>query len=85
VNEASKITGGQTHKYAAAWQLNDFAIALDGTIEATDNSLTIPDNITSLEIGDGGAFGNPLSGHISRIVYWNKRKSNVFMQNRTAR
>jgi hypothetical protein len=69
-----------TRKLATNYQLNNFAVSVNGGSVSTDTSGIVP-TVSQLRIGDrvGGA-GNTLNGTIKRLVYWGQRLPNNVLQ-----
>lgn len=71
-------TSDTRRRFATAFAINSFALALNGNTPKTDNSGVLP-TLASLRIGD--QFGShPLNGAIRRITYWPQRLSNDTLQ-----
>lgn len=80
VLDAGTLTASALNKLAMAFEVNDFALSLDGggTV-TTDTSGDMPSSIDRVFVGAFNA-GNQLSGHIKRLTYWNTRKANIELQ-----
>lgn len=72
------------HKLILAYAISDFAGTLDGASPGTDASGTVPTSLTTLSIGNQATANVPLNGHIAKVIYWDVRKSNAFLQAVTA-
>jgi hypothetical protein len=60
---------------------NDIATALNGTIDATDTSQTLPDLTgATVYIGDDSNGGNSIDGHIKRVAIYNEALSDTNLQ-----
>lgn len=66
-------------KSAMAYQVNNFAASKNGGTPVTDTSGTVPAVAASLVFGNAAGIGY-LNGHISRLTYWNTRKTNSELQ-----
>jgi len=69
-----------TFKAVMAYQLNDFALSLNGATCVTDNAGTVP-TVDTMRVGGGD---NAWCGHIRRVAYWNVRHTNAHMQQLSA-
>jgi hypothetical protein len=68
---------GSTVVYVGAYKLNDTNAALSGSIGVTDTSVTLPSNITQLNIGSRGPAGSEvMTGHVAKLTFYPKRLSN---------
>jgi hypothetical protein len=88
VDTSYALNVNQTYKSVVGYKVNDFAMAVDGSLIGTDTSGTVP-TPNKLSLGtnySGTAFAgqNVLIGHIAKFYYWNTRKSNSFLQNITS-
>jgi hypothetical protein len=60
---------------------NDIATALNGTIDATDTSQTLPDLTgATMYIGDDSNGGNSIDGHIKRVAIFSEALSDTELQ-----
>ncbi len=75
------VVTGVKYTVAAAWQLNDVAVSINGGSVVTDVLVTLP-TPTRLQIGTDGT--NYLNGHISRLAYYPRRLSNSVLQGLTS-
>lgn len=76
----SDAVAGTAYAAALAVKANDFAAVLDGGTVATDASGTMP-TVDRMGVGSvSGIGGNPLSGTISRLIYWPERLSDATLQ-----
>ena len=69
-----------TRRLATNYQLNNFAVSVNGGSVSTDTSGILP-TVSQLRIGDrvGGA-GNTLNGTIRRLTYFSTRLNNEVLQ-----
>ena len=81
-NSFSSYVGAST-KVAMVWATNDAQIAKDGAVNDADTLITVPTGQTTLRFGRASG-GNELNGHIARLVYWNTRQPDEFLQAITA-
>ena len=82
----SHLYGGLENKTAVRVKENDFAVAFNGTIEATDSSGTWPpttNNIIEVFIGSQATNALNLNGHIKQFSYYTKALSNAQLQSLT--
>ena len=78
-------TGANTYaKLGFGFANNDFAFAVDGVVEGTDTSGSVPDNISEMLIGDRVSANQQLNGHIKSIKYYPRRLTNAQLQALTA-
>jgi hypothetical protein len=70
---------GVSHKDAATYSANDFAVSLDGAAVGTDVAGTVP-VVTTLRIGHSAAGGNFLFGTLLQLGYYPLRLSNAKLQ-----
>ena len=87
-NGSSQLTGivaGTAFKIAGAYAQDDVVVAFDGTLGTADTTTDLPttDALTTLRIGRDSA-GDATNGHIARLVYWNVRQTDEFLQDVTA-
>ncbi len=60
---------------------NDIATAINGTIDGTDTSQTLPDLTgATVYIGDDSNGGNSIDGHIKRVAIYNEALSDTNLQ-----
>ena len=71
-------------KNAVTWKANDANAAHDGTLGTQDTSVTLPVGLDELKLGARWNNNEKLNGHIARLVYWNVRQTDEFMQSITA-
>ena len=72
-------------KNAGAWNVDDFAVCLDGGTEGTDAGGIVPVTVDKLYIGQYVTEGiGYLNGHIKKLAYYNQRLSNSELQGLTA-
>ena len=72
---------GTVVKMASAWAANDAAaIANGGGSLATDNTVSLPSVVTTLQLGDRPASGWSLNGHLRQVKYLPRRASNTEIQ-----
>ncbi len=73
-------TPGSPFKVALSYNTNNVVFSVDGSVES-DAVVTLPSGLVALGLG-GQAFngGNPMSGHIYRIVYYPVGLSNPLSQ-----
>jgi hypothetical protein len=78
---ASDFLDGEYHKYALAFQRDNFARAYDGSNLATDTVGGVPTNLTRLLIGGlDGATIYWLNGHVAKFAFYPQRLSNATLQ-----
>lgn len=64
---------------------NDIATALNGTIDATDTSQTLPDLTgATMYIGDDSNGGNSIDGHIKRVALYSEALTDTELQSLTS-
>ena len=85
INVATGVLAGSLVKMAAAYAVNNFQQASNGTLGTADTSATLP-TVTSMYLGGDFAFGaaSALNGHLRRITYYPRRLSNAELQGITA-
>ena len=71
-------------KYAVGLKTNDFDIARDGSLDAGDTSIIMPDAIDTLAVGRALNGSAQLNGHIKSIKYYPRRLTNVQLQDLTS-
>ena len=71
-------------KYGIGLKTNDFDIARDGSLDAGDTSVTMPDAIDTFNIGKANANAAILNGHIKSIKYYPRRLTNAQLQDITS-
>ena len=72
-----------TRKLATTYQLNNFAVSVNGGSVSTDTSGTVP-TVSQLRIGDRTSGGvNALNGTIRRLTYFRQRLPNSTLQSIT--
>lgn len=67
-------------KIAYGYQLNDFAMAKDGSLIATDTSGTVPSTVNRLDIGQNNGSATWFNGHIASIKFYPIRPPNTTLQ-----
>ena len=84
-NGANAVAANTAYTLATAWATNDFASYLNGTLDVTDATVTIPAGMTRLEIGcEQAGSTQPLFGPIRRVSYYAARLANATLQGLTA-
>jgi hypothetical protein len=71
------VSVGVSAKFAAAYQVNDFAASVNGASVAVDTSGNVPTGLTTARIGQNVVSGAYLNGNIARIAYYNRRLANT--------
>ena len=71
-------------KYAVGLKTNDFDIARDGSLDAGDTSIIMPDAIDTLAVGMAFNGTTQLNGHIKSIKYYPRRLTNAQLQEITS-
>jgi hypothetical protein len=81
VNQVSYDTNDQRNGQSSVvgYSVNNFALAVGGTVVNTDSSGTIP-TTTLLRLGQRGDGSAPLNGTIRRLTYWPQRLPNSTLQ-----
>jgi hypothetical protein len=80
---AGAIAANTPEQIAAAFQVNDFALVVNGGTAATAASGAIP-TFGKLRLGQDSGGGNPLFGHIRQLGVWNNlRGPNANLQSLT--
>lgn len=80
MNTANAYTAGSIFRAASAYQLNNFAVALNGGSAATDAGGTVP-TVTALTLGQGNGAGTQAwMGYARRLSYYNTRLPNAIIQ-----
>jgi hypothetical protein len=69
------ISPSSTSRIAAAYNLNDFARAVNGATPETDAVGTVP-TVTQMLIGNGTAGVNRLNGYIRELAIFRSRRNN---------
>ncbi len=67
-------------KSAYGYKVNNCAMAVNGISPFTTSSATIPTGMTTLNIGNTGAFPQPFSGTMASFTYYPVRLSNTTIQ-----
>ena len=80
LNDSNAATADTAIKTASAWKLNDVAVVTNGGTPLTDTSADMPVGLSDLDLGKRWNDSEPLNGHIARLVYWNTRQSDAFLQ-----
>ena len=82
----TSITANVRAKGAAAFQLNDLSVSINGSAIVQDSSLALPIAMNRFNLGfdPSGGAGVRIFGHIRRLDYWPERKPNNFLIQRTA-
>ena len=62
-----------------AYQLNNGAASVNGGTVSTISTMSVP-VVNQLTIGRAPSAGNPVNGHIRRLVYWGQRLPNNVLQ-----
>ena len=78
----SGYTANTRTNAAATYALNSAVYATDGVIRGTDTSV-IPPNVDRLVLMANRTSGNHVSGHISRLAYYNERLTDAELQTLT--
>jgi hypothetical protein len=69
-------------KSGLAYRLDDFALAINGSISGTDTSGTVP-TPNGIHIGQNLASGQTINGTIRRLSFWPQRLANSTIQTLT--
>lgn len=72
-----------TSKIAVAFAANDVNASLNGGIDTTDTSATLP-TVSVLRIGDRAGGGRSLNGYLKKVLYLPRRMSNAELQTLTS-
>jgi len=80
---SATITDGSFNKTAGSYATNDARAAFNGTLGTADITVTVPSNLTTLNIGSQSLGNAPHNGHIAAIRYFKKRLSNAKLQSLT--
>jgi len=83
ISVGAPVVAGVTRKTAAAWMLNSFQAAADGSLGAPDTSGSIP-SVTQLAFVKANVTAASFNGHIRRIRYWPRRLFDNELQRITA-
>lgn len=79
------VSANTMYRAASAFDTNGMAITHSGqTVGTASFDGTWGAGTTTLGLGQSGATGNELFGHIRRLSYWPERKSNADLQRLTA-
>jgi hypothetical protein len=70
-----------THKVAAAFKTDDFAVSTNGASAITDNSGAMPTGLTHARIGNNITGRNTC--HIRKVAYWPKRLPDAMLEQLT--
>jgi len=79
----STIIGDSYNKIAGAYATNNVRAAFNGVLGTQDTTVTIPLNLTTLNIGSQSLGVAPHNGHITHIQYFKKRLPNAKLQSIT--
>jgi hypothetical protein len=74
------VTSGVFTRVTAAYKVNDFIGAKDGTLSSADTSGVINPNLTQMFIGAGTGSTGFLNGTIKKIAYYPMRVTNAQLQ-----
>jgi hypothetical protein len=77
---SATIADGSFNKTAGSYAANDARAAFNGTLGTADITVTVPSNLTTLNIGSQSLGGSPHNGHIAAIRYFKKRLANQKLQ-----
>ncbi|WP_407733028.1 hypothetical protein [Pseudomonas citronellolis] len=83
ISVGAPVVAGVTRKTAAAWMLNSFQAAADGSLGAPDVSGSIP-SVTQLAFVKANVTAASFNGHLRRIRYWPRRLFDNELQRITA-
>jgi hypothetical protein len=78
------VVAGAAVRIAAAFKVNDCAVAFNGLAPASDSSVVMPVGIDNVCIGASASVANWWNGPIKRVRYWRKRLTNAQLQALTA-
>lgn len=84
INVATVVSANTLLKTAAAYKLNDFSAAHNGTLGTPDTVGAVPVTMSQLNIGDRPGADRNLNGHISRLIFFNKRLPDATLRALTA-
>ena len=80
----ANITGANlaagSHKIAARYAVNDFALVVDGTVSGTDVSGVVSSGVNQLNIGTRDGAQDPINNCIYRLRYYNTALTNAQLQ-----
>ena len=77
------VSAGVAVKSAMSWEIGSAAAVKNGGTPTTSSPAGLP-TVTKFTVGDDFQGGTRVNGHIAEIKYWNVRKPNTFLQDRTA-
>ena len=77
------VNPGVVNKIAFSFKENDFALAANGGVIATDLSGTLSSDLDNMWIGFAGAFGAHLNGIMIDMFYYNNDLSDISLLNLT--
>jgi len=80
---SATIADGSFNKTAGSYATNDARAAFNGTLGTADITVTVPSNLTTLNIGSQSLGSAPHNGHIAAIRYYKKRLPNAKLQSLT--
>jgi len=63
----SDLTDGIVHRLRSTYDLNNFTLAVDGTVESIDNLGTVPTGIDRIDVGQGQIATAQIAGLIGEI------------------
>lgn len=71
---------GVPYKSAARIQTNDWKSALGGSLAGSDATITLPEDPTSIDLGNRGAGFSPLFGYLRRVAIFNFAPTDAQLQ-----
>jgi hypothetical protein len=75
------LTGARRRRAVSAYQANNFAVSINGSIPLVDTLGAPSTNIASISIGSAGlGMGQYLNGPIARLDFYPRRGSNAIVQ-----
>jgi hypothetical protein len=80
---SATIADGSFNKTAGSYATNDARAAFNGALGTADITVTVPSNLTTLNIGSQSLGSAPHNGHIAAIRYYKKRLPDAKLQSLT--
>ena len=81
---SATIADGSFNKTIGSYATNDARAAFNGTLGTADTTVTVPSNLTTLNIGSQSLGASSHNGHIAAIRYFKKRLTDAKLQSLTA-
>jgi len=82
IYSSTPLVAGALTKIAVAYAVNDLVLVANGVSAGTEAASGLP-TVTKLHIGEAWNSTTQANGHISRIMYWPHRLSDLNLQNKT--